>query len=64
MNYLNKAEKAIEYLAETETEYARLKALTKYAPDRIKAFLAILAQESTETSQAAKQLRGGIQGIL
>jgi hypothetical protein len=55
MDYLKKAEKALEYLAETEEEYARLKALVKYAPERIKAFLAVLASESKESSQAGKQ---------
>ena len=55
MNYLEKAEKAIEYMASSESEYARLKALVKYAPERLKAYLATLELESTETTQAGKK---------
>ena len=55
MNYLNKAEKAIEYLAESEQEYARLKALVKYAPERLKMYLSNLEMESDEPTQAGKK---------
>lgn len=54
-DYLKRAEKAIEYLEASEADFARLKALTKYAPERLKAYLATLMLESTETSQAAKK---------
>jgi len=54
-DYLKKAEKALDYLAETEAEYARLKALVKYAPDRLKMYLAALMLESEEKSATAKK---------
>ena len=54
MNYLNKAEKAIEYLAESEQEYARLKAVVKYAPERIKMYLATLVLESDKKTVAER----------
>ena len=55
MNYLAKAEKAIEYLAETENKYAHLKAQVKYAPERLKAFLSVLEMESDLPSATARK---------
>ena len=55
MNYLKKDEKAIEYIASSEAEYARLYALQKYAPERLKAYLATLEQESDESTQTGKK---------
>jgi len=54
-DYFKKAEKALGYLAETEEEYARLKALVKYAPDRLKMYLATLMTDCEEKSATAKK---------
>ena len=55
MNYLEKAEKALNYLAESEAEYAQYKALLKFQPERHKALLARLQSESMETTEAGKK---------
>ena len=55
MDYLAKAEKAIEYLAQSEHEWAQYKALLKFQPERHKACLARLQSESLENTEAAKK---------
>ena len=55
MDYLKKAEKALEYLADTEELYATFYAQQKYAPERLKASLAHLEQQSDEPTQTAKK---------
>lgn len=54
-DYLKKAEKALDYLKESEDEFARLKGLLKVQPDRIKAIVAKEIMSSPESSQAAKK---------
>ena len=54
-DYLKKAEKAIDYLQESEEEFARLKGLVKVQPDRIKVVVAKEIMISPESSQAAKK---------
>jgi len=54
MNYLQKAEKALDYLQSSEEEYARLKALVKSKSDRLKIEHSTLMLECTESSVAAK----------
>ena len=55
MDYLKKAEKALEYLETSEQQYAELKAQVKYAPERLKSFLSVLELNSDETTQAGKK---------
>lgn len=50
------AEKALLYLAESEEEYARYRALRETEKERLKIIHASLAMDSTENSQAAKSL--------
>ena len=54
MDYLAKAEKAIEFLAQSEHEWAQYKALLKFQPERHKACLARLQSESLENTEAAR----------
>ena len=56
-NYLQLAEKSLKYLQDSEEDYGRLKALVKYAPERIKAQVAqlILDPDNPESSQAGKK---------
>ena len=54
MNYLEKAEAALDYLELSENEFSRLKALVKYAPDRLKVLSSTLALESSEKSVTGK----------
>ena len=56
MNYLEKAEKALEYLAESEEEYASLKAQHQALKERIKITKAQLMLESPESSAAKKEI--------
>ena len=55
MDYLKKAEKAIEYLAQSEHEWAQYKALLKFQPERMKACLARLQSDSLETTEAGRK---------
>ena len=55
MDYLAKAEKAVEYLAQSEHEWAQYKALLKFQPERHKALLARLQSESLETTEAGRK---------
>jgi len=55
MNYLDKAEKAIEYLAQSEHEWAQYKALLKFQPERHKACLARLQSASPENTEAGRK---------
>jgi len=55
MNFLAKAEKALNYLADSEAEWAQYKALLKFQPERHKACLARLQSESVETTEAGKK---------
>ncbi len=54
-DYLKEAERAINYLEESEEEYARLKGLLKVQPDRVKQVIAKEIMTSPESSQAAKK---------
>ena len=49
MNYLNKAEKAIEYLAESEQEYARLKGLGNAVVPQIPELIGRAILENTKS---------------
>jgi hypothetical protein len=53
-DYLKKAELAIQYLGESEEEYANLKAQHQALKERIKIELASLEMDCNESSQAAK----------
>ena len=55
MNYLQKAEAALNYLQESEAEYAQYKALLKFQSERHKACLARLMQDSVETTEAGRK---------
>ena len=55
MNYLQKAEAALNYLQESEAEYAQYKALLKFQSERHKACLARLMQDSHETTEAGRK---------
>lgn len=56
MDYLDKAEKALEYLKTSEDEYAKLKSLVKVYPDRSKQLQATLYFQSDEkTVEGRKQ---------
>ena len=55
MDYLAKAEKAVEYLAQSEHEWAQYKALLKFQPERHKALLARLQSESLETTESGRK---------
>ena len=52
----NKAERAMDYLRESEEEYARYRGLMKAIPAREKIVLARLMLESPESSAAAKKM--------
>ena len=52
----DQAEKALLYLAESEQEYARYRALRETEKERLKIVHASLAMDSTESSQSAKSL--------
>jgi hypothetical protein len=54
MNYLEQAEKAMNYLAESEESFANLKAQHQALKERIKIEKASLIMESPESSQAGK----------
>ena len=54
MNYLEKAEAALLYLAESEAEYARFRALKDSEKERLKILHASLVLDSNESSQTAK----------
>ena len=56
MNYLDKAEKAIQYLADSEEEYARLKAGHQAEKERMKVIKASLMMESGESTQKGKEI--------
>ncbi|NNK92787.1 MAG: hypothetical protein HKP41_00405 [Desulfobacterales bacterium] len=55
MNYLEQAEKAMKYLQESEEEAAQYKALLKFQPERHKALLARLQNDSLETTEAGRK---------
>ena len=55
MNYLDKAEKALNYLQASEEEWAQYKALLKFQPERLKACLARLSNESLQTTEAGRK---------
>ncbi len=53
-DYLKDAERAINYLAESEADYARYKALHQAEKERLKIVKAGLSMDSLEKSQTAK----------
>ena len=53
-DYFKKAEAAIQYLGESETDFANLKAQHQALKERIKIELASLEMESPESTQAGK----------
>ncbi len=55
MDYLKQAEKALEYLAESEEEWARYKGMLKFQSERLKACIARLSNESTQITEAARK---------
>ena len=55
MDYLKKAEQALEYLQQSEAQYAQYKALLKFQSERHKACLARLMQDSVETTEAGRK---------
>ena len=55
MDYLDRAEKAIEYLAESEEQWAEYKALLKFQSERHKAFLARLQNDAPGKSEAERK---------
>jgi len=55
MNYLEKAETALQFLAQSEAEWAQYKALLKFQSERHKALLARLQSESLETTEAGRK---------
>ena len=54
-NYFEKAEKALDYLAESEDEFSRMKAMHQAEKKRMDIVLASLIIESPESSQTAKK---------
>ena len=56
MNYLEQAEKALHYLAESEDDYARLKAGHQAEKERLKVVRASQTLDSTETTQKGKEM--------
>ena len=55
MDWFQKAEKALNYLQESETEWSRYKALLKFQSERLKACVARLSNDAPESSEAAKK---------
>ena len=55
MDYLTKAERALNYLQESEEEWAQYKALLKFQSERHKACLARLMQDSLQTTEAGRK---------
>ena len=54
-DYQANAERAIEYLAQSEEEWAQYKALLKFQSERHKACLARLMQDSLEITEAGRK---------